>query len=174
LPSQLFFESSDLDSVQLCLGTVEFDVLLFGQLEELPVERSLLSSLHLSLVLGTALWVLSADVAAKRLGTSEKLIALLALELFLWLSWGFHEIKVILDPRDAVSSLWGSKKRGRGLGCGLRVAAFAIQLQSDLALGVLRIAVGDLVLALFSDGVLRCFVFLFYSLALLFMQIAQS
>ena len=71
MPSQLFFESSDLDSVQLCFGTVEFDVLLFGQLEELPVERSLLSSLHLALVLGAALWVLSADVATKRLGASE-------------------------------------------------------------------------------------------------------
>lgn len=33
LPSKLFFESSDFDSVELCLGTVELYVFLFGELE---------------------------------------------------------------------------------------------------------------------------------------------
>jgi len=99
---------------------------------------------------------------------------LLALELFLRLAWGFHEIKVTLDPRNAVSSLWGGKKRGRGLGCGLWVAVFGVQLQSGRALSILRLSIRDLVVALFSDGVFRCLVFLLCSLTLLLMQVAKS
>lgn len=99
---------------------------------------------------------------------------MLALELFLLLTWGFHEIEVTLDPRDAVSSLRRGKERGRGLSCGLRVAALGIQLQGDLALGILRVSIKDLVVALFSDSVLRFLVFLFCSLALLFIQVAKG
>ena len=106
LPSQLFFESSNLDPVELCARTEEFDVLLFGQFEELSVEGPLLSSLHLPLVLGAALWVLSADVATEGLGASEEFIALRALELLCGLAGGFNQIEVAFDLHDSVSGLW--------------------------------------------------------------------
>ena len=76
-----------------------------------------MSSLHLSLVLSAALWMLSADVAAQRLRASEQFVALVALELvlilklsyliFSGLNWGFNQIEVAFDLYSSVSSLWG-------------------------------------------------------------------
>jgi len=83
LPSQLLLESSDLDSVEVRIGPVEFVVLFLGEFEELSVESPLQSPLHFLLVLGTALRVFSADVAAQRLRTSEEFVALIASKLFL-------------------------------------------------------------------------------------------
>lgn len=106
LPSELLFESSNLDAVELCVRTVQLEVLLLGQFQKLPVECPLLSSLHLSLVLSAALGMLSADVAAQRLRTSEQLVALIALELLLKLIGGFNQIKLAFDVYGSVSGLW--------------------------------------------------------------------
>ena len=106
LPSQLLLESSDLDSVEVCIDAVEFVVLFLGEFQELSVESPLQSSLHFLLVLGTALRVFSADVAAQRLRTSEEFVALIASKLFL-IFVDINQIEsVVLDLHFPVLRLW--------------------------------------------------------------------
>lgn len=78
--SEVLLEPADLDPIELSLWPELLGVLLFGELEELSVEASFFSSLHLQQVLAAASGVLPADVATQALGALECLAANVALE----------------------------------------------------------------------------------------------
>jgi hypothetical protein len=107
--SEVLLEPADLDPIELSLWPELLGVLLFGELEELSVEASFFSSLHLQQVLAAASGVLPADVATQALGALECLAANVALECWeVHLVWALEVID-ILDLRCSLrwaSDVW--------------------------------------------------------------------
>lgn len=116
--------------------------------------------------------MLSADVAAERLSTSEQLIALLALELIGGeVLLCFLKIEVAFHLSCTVSGLWRGKERSRGLGSGLLVVGLWIELQSNLGAGILGVFVEHLLITLFSDTDCLFLASLFHFAIIIFMLV---
>ena len=85
--SDLFFESSYLDTVQFDVGAKLIGMLLFGEIQKLAIKCSLLTALHFLLELIAGFRVFTGDMATKRLASLELFLTIGTQKSLIWINY---------------------------------------------------------------------------------------